>query len=367
MNRYALALFGMCMTSWAVPAAANAGDAASPPAMTTDDRARFDAAIALHDRGQYDAAVAAFRDLLKANPDHPTLLCEMANSLVSSGKAGEAIPHAERGLEQPGANITFCSTVLGNALDLSGDLKKGEKVFRKAIKESPDTAMLHFNLGVNQSLQKEPGKAIEAYQDGLRLNPSHPGSWRALAMEWQGQKMRPQAFAAFARFLALEPTGKRAEQAAPQLEKLLFQGVENKGTDPATGKGNISVSIDPEAGGKGDEAGALNMSMSILAATRWIDEWEKRTDAEFFTHAFDDVLKIFEETDAAKKDSFWNGSVMPYFHDARAAGHMETLSWEVRRSTNQPEVTAWLQAHTAEVESFRAWSAAWKPPAAGRP
>jgi tetratricopeptide (TPR) repeat protein len=326
-------------------------------------KARFDAAIALHDRGQYEAAVAAFRDLLAGRPDDPTLLCEMANSLMAAGKAEEAIQRAEHGLKQHGANKAFCSVVLGSSFDAHGDFKKGEKVFRKAIKESPRVAMLYFNLGINQSQQKEPEKAIEAYQEALRLNPSHPGSWRALAMEWQAQHARPRAFAAFARFLALESSGQRAELAAPQLERLLFQGIETKGKDPATGKGNIDITIDPGAGGKDDETAVLNMGMSIVAATRWIEEWEKRTDAEFFAYAFDSVLKIFEETDDSKnrKDSFWSGPLMSYFRDARSAGHMETLAWEVRRSSNNADVTAWLQAHTAEVEAFRAWSAAWKP------
>jgi hypothetical protein len=147
--------------------------------------------------------------------------------------------------------------------------------------------MLYFNLGVNQSQQKEPEEAIEAYQEALRLNPSHPGSWRALAMEWQGQRARPRAFAAFARFLALESSGQRAELAAPQLERLLFQGIESKGKDPASGKENIDISIDPGTGGKDDQTTVLNLSMSMVAATRWVEEWEKRTDAEFFAHAFD--------------------------------------------------------------------------------
>jgi len=368
MTRYTFATLVTIQMGWLVmPAAATAAETsgAPPAAEDSDYKAKFDAAIGLHDRGQYEAAVVAFRDLLAARPEDPTLLCEMANSLMAAGKAEEAIQRAEHGLKQPGANNAFCSTVLGSSLDMRGDLKQGEKVFRKAIKESPGVAMLHFNLAINQSQQKEPEKAIAAYQEAIRLNPSHPGSWRALAMEWQGQRVRPRAFAAFARFLALEPSGKRAEAAAPQLERLLFQGVESKAKDPATGKGDINISIDPGAGDKDDEAGALNMSMSIVAATRWIEEWENRTDAEFFTHAFDTILKVFEETDDSKdrKDSFWRASLMSYFRDARAAGHMETLAWEVRRSSNNGDVTAWLQAHTADVEAFRVWSAAWKPSA----
>ena len=38
--------------------------------------------------------------------------------------------------------------------------------------------------------------------------------------------------------------GVRTERAAKQLEVLLFQGVENKGPDPDTGKGRINITLD---------------------------------------------------------------------------------------------------------------------------
>lgn len=357
------ALVALCIAGG--PIEARAASAARSFLENPEDKARFDAAISLHDRGEYQAAVSAFRDLLAAHPDDPTLLCEMANSLMSDGKAEEAITHAGRGLEQPGASIAFCSTVLGTALDAHGDLAKGEKVFRKAIKKSPEVPLLHYNLGVNQSMQKRPEKAIEEFQEAIRLKPSHASSWRALAIAWQGQRMRPRAFAAFARFLAIESSGPRAEAAAGQLEALLFEGIEHKGADPATGKDNINITLNVAS--KKDSEAALEMGMSIVAATRWVEEWSGQSDAAFYAHAFDSVLAIFAETDDSdgRKDEFWGAWVMSYFRDARAAGHFTALSWDMRRSRQDAEVAAWLEAHAAEVEAYRSWSAAWKSPAAG--
>lgn len=340
-----------------VPPAARAG---SPP---EDYKARFDAAIALHDRGQYDAAIAAFRDLLAEHPDDATLQCEMGNSLLAAGKADEAAEHAERGLDLPGANRAFCSIILGSALDARGDLKKGEKVFRKAIKESPGVAMLHFNLGVNQSGQGRMPEAIEEFQASLSLNPRHAGSWRALAIGWQGQRLRPRAFAAFARFLFLEPTGPRAREAVRQMGPLLFQGVENQGADPATGKGRISITMDSSVEKADKTAAALDLAMSTVAANRWLDEWKDRSDAEHFANAFDTIFKIFEEMDdsGGRKDGFWSASVMPFFREARAAGHMGTMAWDVRRAGEDRDVATWLEAHPDQVAASRQWTAAWRP------
>ena len=58
---------------------------------------------------------------------------------------------------------------------------------------------------------------------------------------------------------------------------------------------------------------------------------------------------------------------MPYFRDAQAAGHLTTLAWDLRRSRQDADVTAWSKAHASEVEAYRAWSAAWKPASATDP
>jgi Tfp pilus assembly protein PilF len=338
------------------------------PATITDDgyKARFDAAIGLHDRGQYEAAIGAFRDLLAAHPDDPNVLCELANSCLAAVKPDEAAQYAERGLALPRSSHAFCSNVLGAALDAKGDLKKGEKVFRKAIKESPQVSILHFNLGVNQSQQDRIPDAIEEFQEAIRLDPDHAGSWCALAIAWQNTKVRPRAFAAFARFLTLEPTGARAEWAAKQLGILLYRGVEFKGVDPATGKENTNITIDTDAGKKDTEAGALEMSMSLVAAGRRLDEWKDQSDNVFFAHAFESVMSIFEELGAKdnNKDRFWGESVLPYFREARQAGHLEAMAWDIRRSQKDTEIAAWLEAHADQVGIYRTWSSAWKP--AGR-
>jgi len=354
------------IASLAIATASVAITVAEPASIAdTDYKARFDAAIALHDRGQYEAAIGAFRDLLATRPDNAVLHCELANSCFAAGKPDEAVLHAERGLGMQGANRPFCSNVLGSALDAKGDLKNGEKVFRKAVQESPDVAILHFNLGINQSQQDRIADAIEEFQEAIRLKPDHAASWRALAIAWQDTRVRPPAFAAFARFLTLEPTGARAEWAAKQLDVLLFQGIENKGPDPATGKGSISITLDMGAGRKSEATDALGTGMSIVAATRWIDEWEDRSDSVFFAHAFESVMSLFEETDAAGDDKsrFWRESVLPYFRDARAAGHLEAMAWDIRYSQKDGESATWIEAHAEQVERYRAWSSGWKPAA----
>jgi tetratricopeptide (TPR) repeat protein len=338
---------------------------AAGAATITDDeyKARYAAAISLHDSGQFAAAVAAFRDLLAARPDDPNVLCELANSCMAAGNPAEAARLAERGLGLPGSIRPFCANILASSLDDQGEYKKGEKIFRQAIKESPKAPLLHFNLGINQAQQNRMPEAIEEYEAALRLNPGHAGGWRALAIAWQNTKARPRAFAAFARFLTLEPTGVRAEWAAKQLQELLFQGVENKGPDPDTGKGQINITLEAGKGKKIEAVDALSTGMSIVAASRWLDEWKDQSDAVYFAHAFESVVSIFEEMDTTGDDKshFWSESVLPYFRAARKAGHLEAMAWDIRRSQKDVAIASWLEAHADQVGNYRTWSSGWKP------
>ncbi len=64
---------------------------------------------------------------------------------------------------------------------------------------------------------------------------------------------------------------------------------------------------------------------------------------------------------AETKDPFWSVAALPYFREARAAGHLEAMAYSIRRSLREPETLRWLADHAEAVDKFHAWSGAWKP------
>jgi tetratricopeptide (TPR) repeat protein len=335
--------------------------AQQPEVLTEQEfQARLDAATRLNDEGGYDAALEAFRALLEVRPDDATVLCEMGNSYLAAGRASEAASAAGRGLDQKTANVAFCSNVLGSAYDAQGDLKRGEEVFRKAVKKAPDVALLRFNFGVNLAKQGRTADAIEQYEANLALRPGHASGWRTLGLAWQAMGERVKAFVAFARFLTLEPDSPRSSTSAKSLREILFEGVTDQGADPTTGKKQINIVLSPLKKGK-DASDAQAVSLSIVAANRYTDEWKDKTDNQFFANAFETTLSILEELSASdnKEDPFWRERVMPYFRAARAAGHLEAMAWDIRRALKDPEIDQWIVDHADSVAKFRDWSKSW--------
>jgi len=58
-------------------------------------------------------------------------------------------------------------------------------------------------------------------------------------------------------------------------------------------------------------------------------------------------------------NEFWGPFVLDYFDEVRAAGLMETLAYEVRRASGDPDVARWLNQHSDKVEAFKTWSERW--------
>ena len=52
-------------------------------------------------------------------------------------------------------------------------------------------------------------------------------------------------------------------------------------------------------------------------------------------------------------------SVLDYFGEVRAAGHMETLAYAVRRATGDPDVERWCVQNARKVAAFKSWSERW--------
>lgn len=123
--------------------------------------------------GQLDLASEIYRQLVAAGAASAADCSNLAAILLSRGRASEAIPLLQRGLELDAANPETWLN-LGTALHASADLAGAAEAFRRAIALRPDFAKAHANLGNTlQSLQDLVG-ALEAYERALALQPDYP-------------------------------------------------------------------------------------------------------------------------------------------------------------------------------------------------
>ncbi|HLG19591.1 MAG TPA: tetratricopeptide repeat protein [Bdellovibrionota bacterium] len=318
----------------------------------------------LHDAGDYDGAIRIYRQVLKDEPKNEIARYELGFSLYSKGEYRKSIRVLEKLLEDnPEFNPLPYST-LGSAYDGLTKLGDGEKVLREGLDHFSDSSLLHYNLGINLSLQNRTDEATREFIADLRLKPDHSSAWLALAEFQFTQHERHRAFLLFARFLALESDTKRAKSAASRLWALLFLGVSRRPELNKEGKAQIDVTVPPPNPDGTDPQGARDLGMSMVAATRFTEEEKGLSDAEFFTTKFPSVLDILvEQAESKDPDGFWQTLVLNFFSDAKDADVINTMAYLSRKPLGESGVTQWLESHAAEVEKYRQWASSWKPPA----
>jgi|SoiMethySBSTD1v2_1073268.scaffolds.fasta_scaffold10657_5 tetratricopeptide (TPR) repeat protein len=326
--------------------------------------------VRLHDAQDYDGAMAIYRSILKDHPHHPSAVYELAYSMRAAGvDKSEVLAFLENETDSGTPQHFSIYILLGSAYDDAGELEKGERAFRRGLEVAQDSPDLHYNLAVNLSYQKRWPEAMTAYVSALSARPEHASSWFGLANACDESGRSPRAFVAYARAASMEPASARGRDGAARLWPLLFAYVE-KEKDAKPGKpANVTISIpsspeteQPQSKKKrkkkkddaSDPVAMEALGTSIVAANRWVEEWETKSDAAFFAHALDSVTAIASELEV-KDDAFW-AVVLPYFDDARAKNLLEPMAYVLRDAAGDADAKRWLEENRKRADSFEEWA-----------
>lgn len=236
--------------------------------------------------------------------------------------------------------------MLGSALDLNGDTKGSVKVYKKGLKYNPGHYLLHYNLALDYVNMGDYKNAEKSAIEALNNNLAHGSSHLLLGNLFHITKNRPKSLLSLYFFLLLEPNTSRSEEALKMLDKQLKAGVE-KGEDNQI---NISIGNTKSK----DGFGAVDLMVSLLAASRNLEKNENLTDAEFFVETNQSFFSIAGELNK-KNDSFWWEFYVSFFYSMVKAGHVEAFSYYIQQTRNSEEVNKWLEANTDKVEALKQW------------
>ena len=323
-----------------------------------DFKEDFRKALHLRDAGDQQGAIEVFQRLVKERPDDPDLLSELARAYLVSGDFDAAIDIANRAIASKIGRGEVFYVLLAGAYDGARRSLPGEEAIRRGIREYPDVAMLRFCLGLNLQKQGRMDEALKALQESLRLDPTHASSWDLMAQTLSDTNRRVPAIVAYVRFLSIEPASARSRPALQRLEDLIFWG---NGRPTKGNEIRIEPSDDPN-----DPWYKCSILLSTLASKRHEGKGVTMNDGQYFAGLIE-LVSLSLDNFIAESDvePFWKAHAVAYLDEARARGHLEAMSWSIRASLDDGETRDWLHAHTDALDRYRAWSAAWRPAAAG--
>lgn len=298
-------------------------------------------AARLQEAGNHREAIEIFRQLRESQPENQQVLYGLALSLYAVGEYREATKVGADILASEQRAPADLFVILGTAHGSLREWETSERILDAGLVLWPESQALHIQHAVSLEGLGRMDEAVVELEGCLKRSPYEAPLWRALGDALNASGAPGRAFAAYVRSLTLENDATRSKEVAASLWKVLFQGT---------------------AGSKVNDAAerAEAKGMALIAALRQDSDWSGKSDAKYFTYALDTSLRLVSALHG--KDThgvFWGPFVLDYFDEVRAAGHMEALAYEVRRSTGDPEVARWQALNAKKVQDFRDWSERW--------
>ncbi|WP_324025290.1 tetratricopeptide repeat protein [Maribacter sp. BPC-D8] len=303
--------------------------------------------IQYHDNGEYDNAITAYTKALEIDPVSTIAHYEMSLSYFSKGDYEEAVKYSDFVLKQKEDHMLEATLTKGSSLDMLGKTKESIKLFEKAIKQKQSHYLLHFNLGINYYKQNALDKAEEHLIKAIELNPNHSSSHLILSYIHNQKGNKVQTLLASHYFLFLEPNSERSKEAFKNLQNNFSGNVTKDSKKPNT----INILLDMN---NDKQFGAAELMISMLEASKSIEENKDKTDEEMFKENTESFFKILGELKEDSNKNIWWTFYVPFFYDLAKSDHLETYCQYISQIKNQ-ESLKWLAVNENKLREFDAW------------
>jgi tetratricopeptide (TPR) repeat protein len=321
----------------------------------TDAATAIKEGVALHDKGDYNGAIEKYDIALKIDGSNDQAMYEKSLSLMVLKKYSDAEDLLKLILKKS-KNPEYRRLAYvnyGTIKDYQGVPDQSINVYNRGIKEFPESYLLHFNKGITLNGLGKKEEAIVSFKNSVSLNPLHTSSHHALAWLTESENRIPRLLSLFS-FLLITSHGERATKNANELNRLLTQNI-TKNED-----GNVTINIsadmlDPKKTRKEDNFSSADLVMSLLFDDPKVeDSLGLKTVADKLSYKMQRIVNVLGETNEKSKGFFKNFYV-PMMLEMKQKEFVTTACYIVLSSTNDPQVTNWLNENTEKTESFYAW------------
>lgn len=143
---------------------------------------RLGAAYLASDR--YSDAESVFRQLVAAGDPLPTSYVGLAQVLLRTGRAEEAVSGLNAAEEKLGPSFLI-SYFRGLALNRAGRVAEAVPAFEEATQLDPNSSEAHFELGKTELTTHRVHEAVTELQESLRLDPGNVQAQRLLSQAYR--------------------------------------------------------------------------------------------------------------------------------------------------------------------------------------
>jgi len=306
------------------------------------------AGIQYHDNRQFDKAIEVYKAALEIEPASPLVHYEIALSYMQAKDYKNSIKHCDLVIKQNDKYLLMAYITKASSLDYMGQPREAIKLFEKGIKKFGDHHLLYYNLGYTYYNLNEYDKAEEALVNAINTKPNHSSSHLLLGFLMSDKNQRVQSALSLHYFLFLEPNTERSKTAYNLLQKEIGGNVQRDIDKP----NQINIFIDPSQ--SDSDFGPADMMLSMLEASKTIEENKSKTEDELFIENTTSFFKILGELKKKKYKGLWWKFYVPFFYDMAKSSHMDTYCYYISQSSNTAAIE-WLENNAMRTDEFDQW------------
>ncbi|MCE1187918.1 MAG: tetratricopeptide repeat protein [Ignavibacteria bacterium] len=310
------------------------------PRNSTDaQNAKIQKGIEFFDNGKYTEAINTYQEVLTENPDNVWALYEQSMTYSKIGDYNKSLSTAILGSTFQSKYINDFYLLIGNAYDNLGKSAEALKVYKYGLDQAPQNSMLWFNQGVTQFKVGKSEEARNSFKNAIILNPKHASSYYALATVYLASTAyRVPAILTIARFLILEPVGKRADLMRKELRKAIDGNVE-KGENANSFNVLITTNQPVDEG----NFAALDMILGLSGAAQKSEK--AKGESEYINST---LLLIIESLDKKSDNTlFIYTHLLPYFKELQSKKYTAIMTDYILQKKNNTDPA---------VKNFIKWS-----------
>jgi tetratricopeptide (TPR) repeat protein len=171
-------------------------------------------ANALRDIGERDEAIAAYRKVIRINPNDALAArayCDMGVALSRQKKMDEAIAAYREAIRINPKDASSYYAYANLGLALSSLEKRDEAIaaYRKALEFSPNDAAIYYNLGLVLFRHKKLDEAIAVYRRAIEIDARFASAYSNLGLALANKGELDEAIAAYRQAIRIEPGNAR--------------------------------------------------------------------------------------------------------------------------------------------------------------
>ena len=330
-------IFGMVLISSMIYAQSN-----------TDSLVR--AGVNYHDSGQYDEAIEMYKKAIELEPNSPLIHYELSMTYMYSKDYKKSIEHSDKVIKINDEFLLEAYITKGSCLDYLGKTKESIKLLKKGVRKFGDHHLLYYNMGLAYYNARDLDNAEETIISAIKTNMNHTSSHLLLGFIMQEKNQRIQSLICLHYFLLLEPNSNRAKIAYKSLQEQSSGNVQKDKDKP----NQINIVLD--AGQTETEFGTAELMLSMLEASKSIEENKDKSEEELFVENTTSFFKVLGELNEDKNDGIWWDFYIPFFYDLAKSEHIEAYCYYISQSSNQI-ASDWIENNTIKMNKLSAWLA----------